>query len=250
MAVRVYTGLPPVPRVGPVKRSLMTCLGQNKVDCLKLHRNFGYMVKQLKNAPEDQLEGRAKAVLEHHFEHHEHCDSSWCHRKNMSAGELANDRGKKGKYYCCKERDSREYELLKSIVDKYTSIERLCEVAHGHSTQMNESMNNTIAWLAQKNKTLSGSVAPLSLRIHLAVGINLVGYEPYLAELLNQMGITLTKLNTLIGSGYRRRNVLRNVLRSKKNYLTKEIVKPGNVRNLTRRLKLRKEDMPCWLWRD
>jgi hypothetical protein len=166
--------------------------GINKVDCLKLHRNFGYMVKQLKNVPEDQWEGRAKAVLEHHFEHHKHCDSSWCHRKNMSAGELNKDRGKKGKYYRCKERDSREYELLKSIVDKYTSIERLREVAHGHSTQMNESMNNTIAWLAQKNKTLSGSVA-LSLRIHLAVGINLVGYEPYLAELLNRMGITLTK---------------------------------------------------------
>jgi hypothetical protein len=167
--------------------------GIYKVDCtMKLHRNFGYMVKQLKNVPEDQWVGHAKAVLEHHFEHHVHCDSSWRHRKNMSLAELANDRGKKGKYYRCKERDSQEHELLKSIVDKYISIERLHEVAHGHSTQMNESMNNNIAWLAQKNNTLSGSVG-LSLRIHLVVGITLVGYEPYLAELLNQMGITLTK---------------------------------------------------------
>jgi hypothetical protein len=45
--------------------------GLNKVDCLKLYRNFGYMVKQLKSVPEDQWVGRAKAVLEHHFENHE-----------------------------------------------------------------------------------------------------------------------------------------------------------------------------------
>jgi hypothetical protein len=43
-----------------------------------------------------------------------------------------------------------------------------------------------------KNKTLLGSVA-LSLRIHLAVGITLVGYEVYIAELLIRMGIKLTK---------------------------------------------------------
>jgi hypothetical protein len=166
--------------------------GLNKVDCLKLHRNFGYMVKQLKSVPEDQWMGRAKAVLEHHFENHEWCDASWCPRKSKSSSELAKERTQCGKYYRCKERDKEEYDLLKSILDKYISLEKLREVAHGFSTQMNESMNNTIAWMAQKNKTLSGSVA-LSVRIHLAVGITLVGYEVYIAELLNRMGIELTK---------------------------------------------------------
>jgi hypothetical protein len=165
--------------------------GMNKVDCLKLHRNFGYMIKQLKTAPESEWCDRAKAVLEHHFENHAHCDASWCPRKVKTPEELETMRQQPGKYYRCKERDKKEYELLKSIVDKYITMDKLKEVAHGYSTQMNESLNNTVSWFAQKNKTLSGSVS-LTLRINLAVGITLVGYEAYISELLSRMGIDLT----------------------------------------------------------
>jgi hypothetical protein len=162
--------------------------GINKVDCIKLQRNFGFMVKQLKEVPKCEWEGRAKAVLEHHFDNHEFCHSSWCKRMLKSPLELEQDRQQPGKFYRCKERDIAQYTLLKSVVDKYISIDKLVEVAQGYSTQMNESMNNNISWLAQKNKTLSGSKS-LAMRIHLAVGITLVGYEPYLMELLTWMGI-------------------------------------------------------------
>jgi hypothetical protein len=165
--------------------------GINKVDCIKLHRNFGYMVKQLKECPQEEWVERGQAVLEHHFENHVHCDSSWCHRKQRSSADLETDRKKTGKYYRCKERDKNEYQLLKAVIDKYITMERLKEVAHGFSTQMNESMNNSIAWLAQKNKTLSGTCS-LAVRIHLAVGITLVGYEQYIAQLCERMGIELT----------------------------------------------------------
>jgi hypothetical protein len=165
--------------------------GINKIDCIKLHRNFGYMVKQLKEAPQDEWEHRGKAVLEHHFENHEFC-GLWCKRKTKEASELAEDRTKPGRYYHCKHRDVSEYELLKAIVDKYITPERLSEVAHGYSTQRNESLNNNVSWLAQKNKSLSGSQS-LSVRVHLAVGITISGYKPFIQELLGRMGVELSE---------------------------------------------------------
>jgi hypothetical protein len=165
--------------------------GINKVDCIKLQCNFGYMVKQLKDSPESEWENKAKAVLEHHFDNHDFC-GSWCKRKTKSAEDRDAERRLPGKFYRCKVRDCVQYVLLKSIIDKYTSLDKLKEVAHGFSTQLNESLNNTVAWYAQKNKTLSGSKS-LSTRVHLAVGIILVGYEPYLTELLKRMDVPLTE---------------------------------------------------------
>jgi hypothetical protein len=61
--------------------------GINKVDCMKLHRNFGYMVKQLKGVPEHEWTSRGRAILEHHFENHEFC-GDWCSRKKKTAAEI------------------------------------------------------------------------------------------------------------------------------------------------------------------
>jgi hypothetical protein len=168
---------------GIEKQALKVSKGINKVDCIKLQCNFNYMVKQLKDAPESEWVNRGIAVLEHHFENHVYCDGSWCARKSKSAKQLEAERRQPGRYYRCKERDSEKYKLLKLIVDKYITIKKLKEVAHGYSTQQNESLNNQIAWLAQKNKTLSGSCS-LSNRVHLALGITSIGYKPFVTELL------------------------------------------------------------------
>jgi hypothetical protein len=103
--------------------------GINKVDCIKLHRNFGYMIKQLKQVPEEEWISRGKAVLEHHFENHEYC-GPWCLRKNMSVSELENDQKKSDKYYRCKVRDAIQYEVLQAVMEKYIGLDKLREVAH------------------------------------------------------------------------------------------------------------------------
>jgi hypothetical protein len=59
------------------KQPLAISKGVNKVDCIKIQRNFAYMIKQLKDVPEGEWVTRGLAVLEHHFENHEHC-GSWC----------------------------------------------------------------------------------------------------------------------------------------------------------------------------
>jgi hypothetical protein len=205
--------------------------GINKVDCIKLHRNFGYMIKQLKQVPEEEWISRGKAVLEHHFENHEYC-GPWCSRKNMSVAELENDRKKTGKYYRCKVRDAIQYGVLQAVMEKYIGLDKLREVAHGYSTQKNESLNNNVSWLAQKNKTLSGSKA-LSIRVHLAVGITIAGYKPFIQELLRRMGIQVSQ-----GTSKHLRTLWE---QKKKNSSKRKEASFKNERNEKRRAKLADE---------
>jgi hypothetical protein len=47
--------------------------GVNKIDAIKLKKNYGYMLNQLPNLEESEWENAAKAVLEHHFDCHKYC---------------------------------------------------------------------------------------------------------------------------------------------------------------------------------
>jgi hypothetical protein len=57
-----------------------------KMDVQQLRKNMGYMIKALKDMDESMYCCAAKAVLEHHFDNHEHCDE-WCRRKTMTPTE-------------------------------------------------------------------------------------------------------------------------------------------------------------------
>jgi hypothetical protein len=46
-------------------------------------------------------------------------------KADMTANELQLDRQEKGRYYRCKERDANVYLVLKTIVDKYVTVEKL-----------------------------------------------------------------------------------------------------------------------------
>jgi hypothetical protein len=143
------------------------------------------MMKQLHGTPKKGWVDKASAVLEHYFDNHCHC-VSWCKQKLMLIEERDTKQRQPGKYYRCKDRDLVQYELLASIVGKYTMLAKLEEVLHGHSTQLNESLNNSIA-----NKSLSG-LKSLYTWVSMAIGIDLVSYQPYLSELLLRMDIPVT----------------------------------------------------------
>ena len=164
--------------------------GVNKVDCLKITKNFAYMTRQLSTMVQEKWLDAGKAVLEHHFDNHEYC-GQWCKRKHMSAEQLKAD-GKQGKFYRSMEKDSVVYETIKAIVDKYITMDRLLEVGHGFDTQVNESLNNSISWCAPKNKMLSGSIA-LTARIYAVVGIMIVGYERFMTDILERLDIEVTE---------------------------------------------------------
>jgi hypothetical protein len=83
------------------------------------------------------------------------------------------------------------YEVLKDKVSCFITLDRLKEVSHGMDTQVNESFNNTVSWLAPKNKVYCGSWS-LCNRLAVAVGINTLRVRLYFCRLFVLLGIPMT----------------------------------------------------------
>ena len=159
--------------------------GLTKVDVLRITTNFAYMCRSLHEQPEI-LEEHGKAVVEHHFDNHEFC-GAFCRRKLLSE----EDKKKTAKIYRDKDGDAKLYKCLTDILRRFITLSALKEVGHGSDTQVNESLNNTISWLAPKNKTYSGSVS-LRNRISMGIGISSVGTYEYFVRLLEKLGCPVT----------------------------------------------------------
>ena len=162
-------------------------LTMTKMDVRRLSKNFGFMIRTLKNkTTDDEMMDAAQAVLEHHFDNHKHC-GSFCRRKmEQEKGNLD-----EGKCYRDKEKDSLLYNKLKSTLARFITLDALKEVAHSLDTCANESFNNTMAWVAPKNKVYAGSNS-LSNRMSIAIGIKTLGIEMYYRGLFERLGIKLT----------------------------------------------------------
>ena len=107
-----------------------------RMDSTQIGKNFGYMAWTLKDQPECEFESAAKAVLDHHFNIHNNC-GTWCKHKN----ETAEQRIRSKKYYCCVNRDAKFYSVLSEKIERFSTIDKLKEMAHGLDTNMNESFN-------------------------------------------------------------------------------------------------------------
>jgi len=70
-------------------------------------------------------------------------------------------------------------------------LDALKEVAHSLDTCANESFNNTMAWVALKNKVYAGSNS-LSNRMSIAIGTKTLGIREYYIGLFHKLGIEMT----------------------------------------------------------
>ena len=70
-----------------VKKKKADRLTMTKCDCVRISTNFAYMVRTLYDAPQHEYEDRGNAVLEHHFDNHQHC-GAWCRRKTATGAEF------------------------------------------------------------------------------------------------------------------------------------------------------------------
>ena len=181
-----------------------------RMDCRRLSKNFAFMARTLKHKKTDaEILDAGKAVLEHHFDNHQYC-GGWCHRKQQQQEELlrgnSNDedkdddddaaappkkKKKKKQYYRDKTKDAKLYAKLQSLMRRFLTLEALQEVAHNMDTCANESFNNTISWLAPKNKVYSGTCS-LQNRISIAIGISTLGTLAFFHRLFDKMGIQMT----------------------------------------------------------
>ena len=152
--------------------------GLTRVDIMRVTTNFAYMMRTLLRNPVEEHESCGQAVIEHHFDNHEHC-GSFCKRKNLSAEEKLASK----KIYRCKKKHHKLYLFLSNAIARFITKDALKEVAHGSDTQVNESLNNSVSWFAQKNKTYAGT-SSLSNRVCLALGIYSIGYKAYFERLI------------------------------------------------------------------
>jgi hypothetical protein len=162
-------------------------LTMTRMDSTRIGKNFGYMARQLRNLQDESMyEDAAKAVLEHHFDNHIYC-GAWCRRKDESEEQ----RKLSKKYYRDKDESQQLYDLLQSKLERFITLDRLREIAHGMDTNMNEAFNNVCTWFSPKNKVFCGP-GSLSNRICFAVSINSVGVDVFLSRLYPCLGIEVT----------------------------------------------------------
>jgi hypothetical protein len=162
-------------------------LTMTRMDSTRISKNFSYMARTLKDRPSDEFVEAANAVLEHHFDNHQYC-GDWCKRKL----ETAEQRKRIIKYYRSKDKDPKLYVLLNNTIQRFTTLDKLVEMAHGMDTNVNEAFNQICTWFAPKNKVFCGS-GSLHNRLAFAVGINSLGYNEFFTSLLNKLGITITE---------------------------------------------------------
>jgi hypothetical protein len=155
-------------------------------DVLRLGKSYGYMIRALKSKSETEFVGCGQAVLEHHFGNHEYC-GVWCPRRR----ENQQQRAASDRFYRCKVKDAKLYACLQDLIARFVTLECLKELAHSFDTQVNESLNNTIAWLAPKNKCYGGSQS-LSNRVSIAIGMNSIGLSKTFARIFKALSITMT----------------------------------------------------------
>jgi hypothetical protein len=157
-----------------------------RMDTTRITKNFGYMVRALKTKPQCKFIDAANAVLDHHFDVHNHC-GAWCPRKMETTAQ----RNASKKYYRSMEKDAKLYAILKEKMARFVTLDKLQEVAHPMDTNMNEGFNNICTWFLPKNKVFAGS-GSLNNRISIAVCINSIGVLPFYTKLLRKLGIAMS----------------------------------------------------------
>jgi len=93
------------------------------MDVLCLSTNFACIVRALPGKSDAEMMKSAKAVIEHHFDCHNHC-GSWCGRK----GKTDEQQQAMKKHYRCKEKDSALCKESQSRIARFIAFAALSEV--------------------------------------------------------------------------------------------------------------------------
>ena len=166
-----------------------------KLDALRMKKYYSYFIKQNCKKDINWLLEHAMAPLNHLFDDHPLCDSSWCHKKkaldnaDQPPVDDKEERNKKT-YYRSKVDDDKLFDAMKIKYTKYISKEYLQHCMHSFDTQINEGMNNSCAAYANKGKHYGGTSSLLT-RVLIAAGVHLVGYHHFWTSCLNLLEVKI-----------------------------------------------------------
>ena len=110
------------------------------------------------------------------FNNNDNCSAYWCfNTRALEEGKAYNETD--GIFHC-KQSDNQLYNLPKKTIFPFQIDKVLKESLHMFDTHKNESMNNVIAYVAPKNKTVA-HIMSLNNRISCVVGISIFGFKTY-----------------------------------------------------------------------
>ena len=116
----------------------------------------------------------SKVPLEHTFNNHDNYSADWCfNTRTPDKGKTYNETDTE---FRCKQKDNQLYNLLKKTILPSQTDKVLKESLHMFDTQANEKMNNVIANLAPKNKTVV-HIMSLNNRISCVVVMSIFGFK-------------------------------------------------------------------------
>ena len=166
----------------------------SKLDCLRLKKYYSYYIKCNRNKSVEGMMENIMAPLDHLFDDHRHCESSWCHKKAEEEKKTECKDGKseqnRAGHYRCTIEDKELYETLCDLYKPYITKDRIEQCRHEFETQVNEGMNTCVAKYAPKGRHYSKSVS-LEARVKVAAGIYNVGYHFFWTEVLKGLDVDI-----------------------------------------------------------
>ena len=161
-----------------------------------MKKYYSYFIKQNRRKGIAWLIEHAMAPLDHMFDDHSLCNSSWCHRKRKSDEEKEgatsaspSERDDKG-YYRCKKADSILYKAMKKKYSKYITNDYLSQCCHLYDTQVNEGLNRSVAKYVPKGTNFCTTTS-LVTRVFTAAGIQLVGNHFFWVQVMKLLGLLI-----------------------------------------------------------
>ena len=163
----------------------------HKLDAFRMKKYYSYYIKQNRSKGIEWLAKHAMAPLNHLFDDHSLCTSSWCHKKRKLEGgvTLPSERDDKG-YYRSKVDDAELFEAMNSKYEKYISIEYLLQCCHLYDTQLNEGMNRSVCKYVPKGTNYCTTTS-LITRVYLAAGIQLVGNHFFWVSVMRALNLSV-----------------------------------------------------------
>ena len=157
--------------------------GCTKVDAERMKHRMSWTLRLHSLGTFPEFQRAVLAVLEHHFNNHDHCEA-WC----KHAGGTEEEIRESGLRFRCKVRNKKLYEFLKKHHEQFMEESKLKQLWHQYDTNLVEAFNKFLTKFLPKDKTYCQTIENKA-RSMVAVGIQSIGYRQFYARVFERTGI-------------------------------------------------------------
>jgi hypothetical protein len=159
--------------------------GCTKLDAERMKRRMSWTLRLHSNGTYAEFRKAVLAVLEHHFNNHQHC-AEWCKSATGTVEEIRES----GLRFRCKVRNKELYLFLKGHHEQFMEDAKLRQLHHQYDTNNVEGFNKFLTKFLPKDKTYCKTIENKA-RSMLAVGLQSIGYRQLYERIFELTGIPI-----------------------------------------------------------